>query len=63
MEEIRAEYKLENMRIEHRDLDVVIEVLDRQTDKDNSQIYRLKKRKLAIKDRIIELELAINNAA
>ena len=45
MEEIRAEYKLENMRIEHRDLDVVIEVLDRQTDKDNSQIYRLKKKK------------------
>ena len=48
--------KLEKLKIEHRDLD---EVLDRLTDDrniDELQIKRMKKRKLYLKDTIAMLE-------
>jgi len=48
--------ELAQLRQEHRDLDDAIEALQAQTRPDNLQIQRLKKRKLALKDRISALE-------
>lgn len=47
---------LEQLRIEHRDLDDAINALGRQPIVDQLQIARLKKKKLALKDRIMRLE-------
>lgn len=47
---------LEQLRIEHRDLDDAIEALRSKTMIDQLQIARLKKKKLLLKDRIIRLE-------
>ena len=58
-----AEQKLEDLRIEHRDLDEVIDRLASEPDSDDSQIQRLKKRKLALKDEIIRLETETGNEA
>ncbi|MBT7427856.1 DUF465 domain-containing protein [Burkholderiales bacterium] len=44
---------------EHRDLDGVIAVLDSSKQSDDLRIRRLKKRKLLLKDRIIELQKAL----
>ncbi|MCK5445043.1 MAG: DUF465 domain-containing protein [Rhodospirillaceae bacterium] len=43
---------LEQLKIEHRDLDDVIRRLSLDADADQLQIQRLKKRKLSIKDQI-----------
>lgn len=43
---------LEQLKIEHRDLDDVIRRLSSDADVDQLQIQRLKKRKLSIKDQI-----------
>ncbi len=43
---------LEQLKIEHRDLDDVIRRLNSDADVDQLQIQRLKKRKLSIKDQI-----------
>jgi hypothetical protein len=51
---VRAE--LARLRQEHRDLDAAIEALQGALRPDNLQIQRLKKRKLALKDRISQLE-------
>ena len=51
---VRAE--LVRLRQEHRDLDSAIEALQGKASPDNLQIQRLKKRKLALKDRITALE-------
>jgi hypothetical protein len=48
--------ELAQLRQEHRDLDSAIEALQSQASPDNLQIQRLKKRKLALKDRIAALE-------
>jgi hypothetical protein len=48
--------ELAQLRQEHRDLDSAIEALQGQASPDNLQIQRLKKRKLALKDRIAALE-------
>jgi hypothetical protein len=48
--------ELAQLRQEHRDLDSAIEALQGQTSPDYLQIQRLKKRKLALKDRIAALE-------
>ena len=48
--------ELARLRQEHRDLDDAIEALQGQARPDNLQIQRLKKRKLALKDRISALE-------
>jgi len=48
--------RLEDMRIEHRDLDHVIERLSHGQKLDELQMQRLKKRKLLLKDQISILE-------
>lgn len=47
---------LEQLRIEHRDLDDAITALRAQAVVDQLQIARLKKKKLGLKDRIMRLE-------
>ena len=48
--------KLEELRLEHRDLDDVIARLSEQVPVSAVQIQRLKKRKLLLKDQIALLE-------
>lgn len=48
--------KLRQLRIEHRDLDQVIERLSMDIHIDELQLKRLKKRKLGLKDQITRLE-------
>jgi hypothetical protein len=54
LEVIKA--KLETLRIEHRDLDDVIDRLVEKPPFDQLQLQRLKKRKLGLKDQITKLE-------
>ena len=51
--------QLENLQLEHRDLDDVIDLLIETRQFDQLQIQRLKKRKLSLKDQIIRLESRI----
>jgi hypothetical protein len=51
-----AKAKLEQLRIEHRDLDEIIGRLTDQGPINQLQIQRLKKRKLVLKDLIAKLE-------
>lgn len=48
--------KLEELKVEHRDLDDVIARLSAQVPVDQLQIARLKKRKLALKDEMTRIE-------
>jgi hypothetical protein len=48
--------QLEQLKIEHRDLDDAITALRGQAVVDQLQIARLKKKKLSLKDRIMRLE-------
>lgn len=48
--------RLQDLRIEHRDLDDVIARLALSVDLDQLQLRRLKKRKLYLKDAIAKLE-------
>ncbi|MEN3931188.1 DUF465 domain-containing protein [Microvirga sp. W0021] len=48
--------ELNGLKQEHNDLDVAIAALIDKTDSDQLQLQRLKKRKLALKDRIKKLE-------
>ncbi|MBF0305922.1 MAG: YdcH family protein [Alphaproteobacteria bacterium] len=48
--------KLAELKLEHRDLDDVIDRLARSFPVDQMQLQRLKKRKLMLKDQIIRLE-------
>lgn len=48
--------KLAELRVEHRDLDDVIDRLSQDTSVDQLQLTRLKKRKLYLKDVISRLE-------
>lgn len=48
--------QIEMLKIEHRDLDDAITALHANPVADQLQIARLKRRKLALKDRIIVLE-------
>jgi len=52
--ELRSQ--LARMRQEHRDLDAAIEALHNIAGSDLLQMQRLKKRKLHLRDRIIEIE-------
>ena len=54
VEAIKA--KLEVLRIEHRDLDEVIDRLIERAPFDQLQLQRLKKRKIGLKDQITKLE-------
>lgn len=48
--------KVEALKIEHRDLDAVIERLAHDPELDQLQLRRLKRRKLLLKDQIALLE-------
>ena len=48
--------KLEQLKVEHRDLDVVIDQLGDTVPVDFLRLQRLKKRKLYLKDHIAKLE-------
>ncbi|MBK7898119.1 MAG: YdcH family protein [Azonexus sp.] len=48
--------KLHEMLMEHRDLDLVIAHLESDPPADELLIRRMKKRKLLLKDRILQLE-------
>ncbi len=50
---------LQELRIEHRDLDAAIARLDTTPDEDELLLRRLKKRKLHLKDRIAAIERQI----
>lgn len=49
-------HRLEELRLEHRDLDDVINRLSLDPMSDQLQVRRLKKRKLALKDSIARIE-------
>ncbi len=55
-DERAARLELAQLRLEHRDLDAAIEALSAKASADSLQLQRLKKRKLALKDRIGFLE-------
>ncbi len=48
--------KLNQLKSEHRDLDDVIARISEEVPFDQIQVKRLKKRKLALKDQILQLE-------
>jgi len=50
------EAEIERLREEHRDLDAAIKALQVAGSADRLQLQRLKKRKLALRDRIVFLE-------
>ncbi len=57
LEEEEELYKrLEELRTEHRDLDIVIQQLTESTPVDFLRLQRLKKRKLLLKDSISKIE-------
>ncbi len=51
--------QLERLREEHRDLDAAVEALLLAGQADQLQLQRLKKRKLALRDRLTQLEDAL----
>ena len=55
----RDSYRLKALRIEHRDLDDVIDRLASDPLVDQLELRRLKKRKLMIKDQIARLESSL----
>lgn len=56
MDEAETRRWLEDLRVEHRDLDDIIHKLVEMRDYDAMQVQRLKKRKLRLKDMIARLE-------
>ncbi len=56
MTEETLEEWLHELRVEHRDLDDMIQMLETQPAADRMQILRLKKRKLKLKDTISRVE-------
>lgn len=56
MDENEIEEKIQELVIQHRDLDAAIAALIESGKSDAVQIQRLKKQKLLLRDRIISLE-------
>jgi hypothetical protein len=56
MDEKEIVRRLEAVRTEHRDLDTAIDALLATGTSDQLQIARLKKRKLMLRDEIVQLE-------
>jgi hypothetical protein len=55
-EEEELQARLEELRTEHRDLDIIIQQLNDTTPVDFLRLQRLKKRKLLLKDAISKIE-------
>ena len=55
-EQEEMQRKIEELKVEHRDLDVVIQQLSDSAPVDFLRLQRLKKRKLFLKDSISKLE-------
>ena len=55
-DESELKTELAQLRQEHRDLDAAIEALHNSPGSDLLQVQRLKKRKLHLRDRIIQIE-------
>lgn len=55
-ERATLEVEMERLRQEHRDLDAAIEALSAVGATDQLQVQRLKKRKLALRDRVSFIE-------
>jgi hypothetical protein len=56
MDQQHIVYWLDQLRVEHRDLDEVIQFLVDEKHPDVIRIQRLKKRKLRLRDMIVRLE-------
>ena len=56
VDEAQIRVRLDEIRTEHRDLDSAIEALQGTPGSDIIQVQRLKKRKLALRDRITFIE-------
>jgi hypothetical protein len=59
LEEVQLQTKLRLLQQEHRDLDTAIEALESSGSKDQLQLRRLKKVKLALKDQMLRIEAQI----
>lgn len=53
----QIQQRIIELEVEHRDLDVVIEALVKDSNHDELQLRRLKKRKLQLKDHITLLRM------
>ena len=59
MEHQTIQRRLVELQVEHRDLDDVIAQLTAIADHDELQLRRLKKKKLQIKDQILQLQIQL----
>lgn len=56
MDEAEIRQRIEHLRVEHRDLDAATAALMSGASPDQLQVARLKKRKLALKDEMAQLQ-------
>jgi len=59
MDADEVKVRLVEMEIEHRDIDTAIDSLNESLTVDALQLQRLKKRKLQLKDQIIQLKMQL----
>ena len=59
MDADEVKVRVVELEIEHRDLDAAIELLNESLTVDALQLQRLKKRKLQLKDQIIQLKMQL----
>ncbi len=59
MEDEPIQYRIVALQVEHRDLDDVIARLTEFPGHDELQLRRLKKKKLQIKDQILQLQIRL----
>ena len=59
MDADEVKVRVVELEIEHRDLDTAIELLNESLKVDALQLQRLKKRKLQLKDQIIQLKMQL----
>lgn len=57
---VALQQRLVQLKVEHRDLDVAIERLERDPEHDELSVRRMKRRKLLLKDQIARLERQID---
>ena len=59
MDADEVKVRVVELEIEHRDLDTAIELLNESLTVDALQLQRLKKRKVQLKDQIIQLKMQL----